>query len=166
MSLGSRDVKLMAMRSEHSEPPEAETAWAAVERRDRAFDGRFVTGVLSTGIYCRPSCAARHPALVNVRFFADGAAARVAGLRACLRCRPDEVARDEAAVLMAIDTIRRSDEVPALAVLASLTGYSPTHLQRLFTRATGLSPAAYARALREERARCANRGGKRYRGYL
>ena len=45
-------------------------AWAAVMRRDRAFDGQFVTGVLSTGIYCRPSCAARHPARANVRFFA------------------------------------------------------------------------------------------------
>ena len=63
-------------------------AWEAVLRRDRGFDGRFVTGVLSTGIYCRPSCAARHPRRENVRFFADGAAAREAGLRPCLRCSP------------------------------------------------------------------------------
>ncbi|MEW6575306.1 MAG: Ada metal-binding domain-containing protein, partial [Pseudomonadota bacterium] len=54
---------------------DADTAWAAVMRRDRSFDGRFVTGVLTTGIYCRPSCAARHPARSNVRFFDDGAAA-------------------------------------------------------------------------------------------
>jgi len=47
-------------------------AWEAVLRRDRAYDGRFVTGVFSTGIYCRPSCAARHPARANVRFFAGG----------------------------------------------------------------------------------------------
>ena len=53
---------------------DAYTAWAAVERRDRTFDGRFVTGVLTTGIYCRPSCAARHPRRSNVRFFADGVA--------------------------------------------------------------------------------------------
>ena len=52
--------------------------WTAVLARDRAFDGRFVTGVLTTGIYCRPSCAARHPARMNVRFFADGVAARAA----------------------------------------------------------------------------------------
>ena len=52
--------------------------WAAVQARDKAFDGRFVTGVLTTGIYCRPSCAARHPLRANVRFFADGAAARSA----------------------------------------------------------------------------------------
>jgi len=132
-----------------------ETAWAAVRRRDRAFDGRFVTGVLSTGIYCRPSCAARHPRRENVRFFADGAAARAAGLRPCLRCRPDDTGRDRAAVLAAIDAIQHSDEVPMLAELAALTSYSPAHLQRIFTRATGLSPAAYARALREDRARAA-----------
>ena len=51
--------------------------WEAVQARDKAQDGRFVTGVLTTGIYCRPSCAARHPLRQNVRFFADGDAARV-----------------------------------------------------------------------------------------
>ena len=61
--------------------PGDDTAWNAVLTRDRSFDGRFVTGVLSTGIYCRPSCAARHPRRDNVRFFADGMAARAAGLR-------------------------------------------------------------------------------------
>lgn len=133
--------------------PDEETAWAAVLRRDRAFDGHFVTGVLSTGIYCRPSCAARHPARANVRFFADGSAARAAGLRACKRCLPDDVARDEKAVLAAIQAIRGSEEPLALAALAAECGYSPAHFQRVFTRHTGLSPAAYARALRTERAR-------------
>ncbi|WP_407925149.1 bifunctional DNA-binding transcriptional regulator/O6-methylguanine-DNA methyltransferase Ada [Croceibacterium soli] len=138
---------------------DTDKAWSAVTRRDRSFDGRFVTGVLTTGIYCRPSCAARHPARGNVRFFADGAAARAAGLRPCKRCRPDEVARDEAAVLAAIDEIKSSEGRPQLAELAEAVGYSPTHFQRVFTRATGLSPAAYARALREERAREALSGG-------
>ena len=128
-------------------------AWKAVKRRDRAFDGRFVTGVLSTGIYCRPSCAARHPARENVRFFADGAQAREAGLRSCKRCLPDDVARDDAAVLSAIDEIRQAEDAPTLGALAQIAGYSPGHFQRVFKRATGLSPSAYARALREERAR-------------
>lgn len=128
-------------------------AWGAVLRRDRAYDGRFVTGVFSTGIYCRPSCAARHPARANVRFFPDGAAARAAGLRPCKRCLPDDVARDERAVLAAIEAIRQTEEPLALADLAARIGYSPTHFQRVFTRATGLSPAAYSRALRAERAR-------------
>ena len=145
---------------------DAETAWSAVMRRDRTFDGRFVTGVLTTGIYCRPSCAARHPDRGNVRFFADGAAARAAGLRACKRCLPDDVGRDEAAVLAAIDEIRSAEDVPSLSALAQLTGYSPTHFQRVFKRAIGLSPAAYARALREERARDALSGGESVTGAI
>ena len=135
-------------------------AWAAVLRRDRAFDGQFVTGVMSTHIYCRPSCAARHPARTNVRFFANGAEAREAGLRPCKRCLPDDVSRDDAAVKAAIDEIRQAEDVPSLATLALLTGYFPTHFQRVFKRAIGLSPAAYARALREERARDALSAGE------
>ena len=126
-------------------------AWAAVLARDRGFDGRFVTGVLTTGIYCRPSCAARHPRRENVRFFRDGAGARAQGLRACLRCRPDDPARDERAIMAAIVAIRDAQAPLSLADLAQGAGYSPTHFQRLFTRGTGLSPAAYARALRAER---------------
>ena len=137
--------------SEQAIDPDA--AWAAVRRRDRAHDGKFVTGVLTTGIYCRPSCAARHPARGNVRFFATAGEARAFGLRPCKRCLPDDVARDEAAVLAAIDEIRSGEGRPTLGDLAALTGYSAAHFQRIFKRATGLSPAAYARALREERAR-------------
>ena len=126
--------------------------WQAVLRRDRACDGQFVTGVHSTGIYCRPSCAARHPARQNVRFYASPAEAEAAGLRACKRCLPKDVARDEAAVRAALDAIQ-AGEGGSLAELAAITGYSPAHFQRVFTRAIGLSPAAYARALKEERAR-------------
>lgn len=144
-----------------SESIDERQAWQAVLARDRAFDGRFVTGVLTTGIYCRPSCAARHPARDNVRFFADGAAARDAGLRACLRCRPDDLARDEAAVLAAIAAIKASEGVPSLTDLAEQVGYSAPHFQRLFTRHTGLSPAAYARALRAGRAAEALTGAER-----
>lgn len=141
--------------------PDADEAWRAVLARDRAYDGRFVTGVFSTGIYCRPSCAARHPARANVGFFVDGRAAAAAGLRACRRCRPDDVARDEAAVAAAIATIRAAEQVPALGDLAAAAGYSPAHFQRLFTRLAGLSPAAYARSLRRERALAALGGAER-----
>jgi len=135
--------------------------WTAVLARDRAFDGRFVTGVLTTGIYCRPSCAARHPARSNVRFFADGAAARAAGLRPCKRCSPDDVSRDERAVLAAIAAIKAAEQPLALAALAAEAGYSPSHFQRVFTHHTGLSPAAYARALMQERAAEALTGERR-----
>ncbi|MDE2436176.1 MAG: methylated-DNA--[protein]-cysteine S-methyltransferase [Sphingomonadales bacterium] len=131
---------------------DSDNCWTAVLARDRAADGRFVTGVLTTGIYCRPSCAARHPRRENVRFFADGAAARAEGLRPCLRCSPDDVSRDERAVLAAIATIKAAGQPLALAALAGEAGYSPAHFQRVFKRHTGLSPAAYARALMTERA--------------
>lgn len=130
-------------------------AWAAVLRRDRAQDGRFVTGVMTTGIYCRPSCAARHPRRENVRFFADGGAARGAGLRPCLRCRPDEAARDMEGVAKAIALIDGADGPPALEEVAAAAGYAPHHFHRLFKRATGVTPAAYARAVRARRAEAA-----------
>lgn len=128
-----------------------EVRWAAVLRRDRCFDGRFVTGVLTTGIYCRPSCAARHPARANVRFFADGEAARVTGLRACKRCLPDDVARDEAAMAKAL-TLLSADEPLALEPLAAAVGYAPHHFHRLFKRHMGVTPTAWVRGLRAERA--------------
>jgi AraC family transcriptional regulator of adaptative response/methylated-DNA-[protein]-cysteine methyltransferase len=131
--------------------PEAidtDAAWAAVMRRDRGADGRFVTGVLTTGIYCRPSCAARHPKRENVRFFRDGAEAAANGLRACLRCRPDEVSREAAALAVAVRLIEEAEETPSLERLAQAAGYSPFHFHRLFKRATGVTPAAYARAKR------------------
>ncbi|QLC24595.1 bifunctional DNA-binding transcriptional regulator/O6-methylguanine-DNA methyltransferase Ada [Parasphingopyxis algicola] len=127
-------------------------AWRAVQARDRSFDGRFVTGVLTTGIYCRPSCAARHPKRGNVRFFATGNEAREAGLRPCKRCKPDEVSRDEAAVAEAVALIAAAEEAPKLDQVAAQVGYSPTHFLRVFRRATGVTPAAYARRLRADRA--------------
>jgi AraC family transcriptional regulator of adaptative response/methylated-DNA-[protein]-cysteine methyltransferase len=131
-----------------AEAIDAEAAWAAVLARDKAADGRFVTGVLTTGIYCRPSCAARHPRRENVRFFATGAEAAAAGLRPCLRCRPDEVSRDAAAVKAALAMIEEAEEPPSLEALAARAGYSPFHFHRIFKRATGVTPAAYARARR------------------
>lgn len=126
--------------------------WLIALAKDRRFDGCFVTGVLSTGIYCRPSCPARPPKRENVKFFARPQDAEEAGLRACLRCRPETQARDEAAVAEALRLLRDADEALSLDGLAAATGYSPTHFQKVFKRAVGLSPAAYQRALRLERA--------------
>ena len=134
--------------------------WRIALAKDRRWDGAFLTGVHSTGIYCRPSCPARPPKRENVRFYASSDQAEAVGLRACKRCRPNDIARDEAAVRAAIDEIKASEGLPKLDELAALTGYSASHFQRVFTRATGLSPAAYARALREERARTALSAGQ------
>ncbi|MFO6448508.1 bifunctional DNA-binding transcriptional regulator/O6-methylguanine-DNA methyltransferase Ada [Erythrobacter sp. NE805] len=131
--------------------------WQAALAKDRRFDGAFVTGVHSTGIYCRPSCPARAPLRKNVRFYASPQDAEKAGLRPCKRCSPATQSAEEACVLAAIAAIRASVAVGegglSLEALADLTGYAPTHFQRLFKRTVGLSPAAYARALRENRVR-------------
>ena len=130
---------------------DAAFAWAAFSARDRAFDGVFVGAVKTTGIYCKPSCPARHPLPCNVEYFADGTEARAAGYRACLRCKPDEIGRDRAAVLTSIDLIAGATEPPTLGVLAAAVGYAPHHFHRLFKRDMGVTPAAYARALRARR---------------
>jgi AraC family transcriptional regulator of adaptative response/methylated-DNA-[protein]-cysteine methyltransferase len=96
-----------------------------------------------------------------VQFYATPADAEAAGLRPCLRCRPDDVLRDEAAVAQAIGMLRDAETTVPLESLAGATGYSPAHFQRLFKRAVGLSPAAYARALRMERAADALSAGER-----
>jgi AraC family transcriptional regulator of adaptative response/methylated-DNA-[protein]-cysteine methyltransferase len=128
-----------------------EAAFAAFDARDRTRDGAFVAAVRTTGIYCKPSCPARRPRRENVAFYADGAAARVAGYRPCLRCRPDEADRDRQAVARALALIEAAEGVPSLAELAGAVGYSGPHFQRLFRREVGISPAAYARALRAGR---------------
>ena len=132
---------------------------AAFTARDRAFDGRFVVGVTSTGIYCRPSCPARRPRVEHTLYMRSVEEAQSSGFRPCLRCLPDAVSRDAAAVRLAIAAIRAGDG-HSLAELAVRTGYSPAHIQRVFTRSTGLSPSAYSRALREERAREALSAGE------
>ena len=127
---------------------DADAAWAAVMARDRSADGRFVTGVLTTGIYCRPSCAARHPRRENVRFFPSGVQAAAAGLRPCLRCRPDEVSREAAAVRRALSLIEEAEEPLSLDHLAAAVGYSPHHFHRIFKRAVGVTAADFSRSKR------------------
>jgi len=134
------------------EPLDEDAAWAAFDARDRSADGRFVVAVKTTGIYCRPSCAARRPRREHVRFLDTPQAARAAGFRACLRCLPDEVTRDRQAVAAAISLIDAAEAPPALGTLAARVGYAPHHFHRLFKRATGVTPAAYARARRTARA--------------
>ncbi|MFM6853922.1 MAG: bifunctional DNA-binding transcriptional regulator/O6-methylguanine-DNA methyltransferase Ada [Sphingopyxis sp.] len=141
-------------------PIDRAMAWAAFLRRDRAYDGQFIGAVKTTRIYCKPSCPVRHPKPENVVFYHHADQARAAGYRACLRCRPDDVARDEVAVTRAL-TLLAQDEPPDLAALASAVGYARHHFHRLFKRATGVTPAAYARALRAGRAQRALAQGER-----
>lgn len=128
--------------------------------RDSRFDGQFVTGVHSTGIYCRPSCPAVTPKPDNVTFYLTAAAAHEAGLRACKRCLPDAVpgspewnVRDDLAAramrLIADGTVER-EGVPGLA---HRLGYTPRHLGRVLTSELGAGPLALARAHRAQTAR-------------
>lgn len=132
--------------------PDPLSAWAAFAARDRGSDGSFVGAVRTTGIYCKPSCPARHARQEHVEFFQTAEEARAAGYRACLRCRPDDVGRDRAAVAEAVRLIEEGEGPPRLSELAAAVGYAPHHFQRLFTRDMGVSPAAYGRALRSRRA--------------
>ena len=132
-----------------------DTAWAAFMRRDRSWDGRVIGAVRTTGVYCKPSCPARRPKREHVSFFESGEHARAAGYRPCLRCKPDEVGRDREAVDLAIKLIEQAEEAPTLAELAETVGYAPHHFQRIFKRDVGVSPAGYARALRNKRVEAA-----------
>src|SRR3982751_408228 len=96
---------------------DADTAWAAFMRRDRAWDGRVFGAVKTTGIYCKPSCPARRPKREHVQFFASTDEARGAGFRACLRCKPDEVGRDRDAVAQAVKLIEAAEEALSLGQL-------------------------------------------------
>lgn len=136
----------------HPAPIDEAAAWAAFAARDRTADGRFVVAVATTNIYCRPSCPARRPRRENVTFYTSPAAARDAGYRACLRCLPDAVSRDRVALERACALIDAAEAPTSLAALAEEVGYAPHHFHRLFKRATGLTPAAWARGRRAARA--------------
>jgi AraC family transcriptional regulator of adaptative response/methylated-DNA-[protein]-cysteine methyltransferase len=130
--------------------------WAAVAARDPKADGRFFYSVRTTGVYCRPSCAARLARPENVAFHETAEAAQRAGFRACKRCKPDQAARAEQQAAKVAELCRyigSTDEAPTLAQLAQRAGISPYHLHRVFKRVTGLTPKAYAAAGRAGRVR-------------
>lgn len=136
--------------------PKQDPRWLAVLARDAGADGRFVYSVRTTGVYCRPSCAARTPRRENVAFHADAAAAERAGFRACKRCRPTEAPLGErraAQVAALCRLIEQAEATPTLATLARHAGCSPYHVHRMFKAVTGLTPRAYAAAHRAQRAR-------------
>ncbi len=137
-----------------------EACYRFMRSRDPRYDGYFIVGVLSTGIYCRPSCPARLPKRRNVRLFQSAAAAQEAGLRACKRCDPDAApgspnwnrradVAGRAFRLIAEGAVDR-DGVPGLA---GRLGYSERQLQRILTEEVGAGPVALARAQRAQAAR-------------
>jgi AraC family transcriptional regulator of adaptative response/methylated-DNA-[protein]-cysteine methyltransferase len=125
--------------------------WDAALARDTRYDGRFVLAVLSTGIYCRPSCSARKPRRENVAFYGDADSAEAAGFRPCKRCRPNALSADVEIAERACEFIHDSESTPTLAEIGAHVGLSPFHLQRVFKKVMGVSPKQYADLVRVER---------------
>ena len=127
----------------------ADARWQAVLSRDVAADGKFVFGVTTTGIYCRPTCPARRPRRDHVRFFDSPQAAEREGLRACFRCKPAGVAEGPGLVERICRYIgAHSDQKITLAKLSQVAGLSSFHLQRVFKGEMGISPRQYLESLR------------------
>ena len=134
----------------------ADPRWAAVAARDAQADGSFFYSVKTTGVYCRPSCAARPARPENVAFHASAMDAERAGFRPCQRCRPNEAARAERNAATIADLCRfieAAEQPPTLDELAAHAGFSAHHLHRVFKAITGVTPKAYAAAHRAQRVR-------------
>jgi AraC family transcriptional regulator, regulatory protein of adaptative response / methylated-DNA-[protein]-cysteine methyltransferase len=130
--------------------------WNAVVQRDPKADGRFYYSVKTTGVYCRPSCASRRPLRANVDFHESCEAAEAAGFRPCKRCQPRGNTLTEqysAKVAAACRRIEEAPDAPNLDALAKGAAMSKFHFHRVFTRLTGLTPKAYAKAHRAQRMR-------------
>jgi AraC family transcriptional regulator of adaptative response/methylated-DNA-[protein]-cysteine methyltransferase len=136
-----------------------ELQWQQILSRDARQDGRFVFAVRTTGVYCRPSCPSRRPRRDSVEFFASPQAAERAGYRACLRCKPTQVSEQAQYVLRARRLLDNSEGTLTLRELSKQVGVSAFHLQRLFKRATGLSPREYQAARRTQQVKSNLRGG-------
>lgn len=133
----------------HTAALDPNACWTAVVDRSSAHDGAFVYGVVTTGVYCRPTCPARRPKRENVRFYRTTGDAERDGLRPCRRCRPGaEVADDPAArriraLCAHIDRHAGTDVPLTLSSLSQRAGLSPWQLQRAFKAVVGVTPKAY-----------------------
>jgi AraC family transcriptional regulator, regulatory protein of adaptative response / DNA-3-methyladenine glycosylase II len=137
-----------------------QTAYRAISGRDPRFDGRLYVGVLSTGIYCRPSCPARTPRPENCRYYAAAAAAVAAGFRACRRCRPDALpgsrhwdARGDLAARALRAIADGVVDEHGVGGLAGRLHVSERHLHRVLVTEVGASPLQLARTRRAQLAR-------------
>ena len=142
------------MTTMDSAPLSDDDRYAAITRRDGGFDGCFFYAVQTTGVYCRPSCAARLALRRNVSFHASCEAAERAGFRPCKRCRPNEPSQQQRRaeiVRKACRLIDEAEEIPSLETVAREVGVSPFHFHRLFKQLTGVTPKGYADARRAAR---------------
>lgn len=129
--------------------------WAAVASRDQRADGQFFYAVISTGIYCKPSCSSPLARPEQLQFFASSTAAEAAGFRPCKRCAPQGLAADKysAKVIHACRLLEACESQPSLLELATAVGLSKDYFQKIFKRVTGVTPKAYAQAQRAQKLR-------------
>src|SRR5271154_2148477 len=130
--------------------------WGRIVARDKSADGEFWYSVSTTGVYCRPSCPSRGCNPENVAIHDGLEAAKATGFRACLRCKPDGRSIDEvnaAAVARACQLIDEAEQEPTLGEIAEAVKLSPYHFHRVFKAVTGVTPKAYAGAVRAARVR-------------
>ena len=148
-SLGTMPARQTSTAPHFSDDPR----WKAVLERDAAQDGKFVFAVSTTGVYCRPSCAARRPRRENVQFFTTNDAAEKAGYRACLRCKPKAFtgnAESDGVKAICRFIEQHLDEPITLPRLGKEFRQSPFHLQRRFKAVLGITPREYADSRRME----------------
>lgn len=153
-----REFRSMATdkKSKIAVTTEQDPRWQSIVKRDQQVDGSFVYSVKTTGVYCRPSCAARLARPENVRFHETGEDARTAGFRPCKRCKPDEASlseRHKETIAAVCRLIEAAENEPTLQEMADSAGLSTYHFHRLFKSITGLTPKAYALAHRSNRMR-------------
>lgn len=160
--LMKKDRELMATKAttardlNASERVSRDPRWQSIVKRDQKADGSFFYSVKTTGVYCRPSCAARLARPENVDFYRSSEEARRAGFRACKRCKPDELSQAEQnreRIASVCRLIESSENEPTLQELADSVGLSTYHFHRLFKSMTGLTPKAYATAHRAKKMR-------------
>lgn len=131
---------------------ETEIFWKAVQNNDARFNGAFVYGVDSTGIYCKPSCSSRLPKRENVHFFDSSITAENKGFRACLRCQPkNETANPQAEIVLRACEILEREEQISLEDLGAELNLSAAHLQKIFKEIIGVSPKKFAEMKRLEK---------------
>ena len=132
--------------------PSEQEMRAALAARDKTYDGRFLFAVTTTGVFCRPSCAARPARPENLRFFPDADSALSSGFRPCKRCRPMDTAPGLSGLVKVAEYIEgHADERLTLGELSKQAGLSPSYFQRIFKATFGVSPKAYQDAIRMKR---------------
>lgn len=129
---------------------------AQLMRRDPSAEGQFWYSVITTGVYCRPTCPARHALPDNIRLHETLAEARATGFRPCRRCDPEDASlaeKHDVLIQTACEMLGAEGRAPSSQKVASAVGLSRSHFHKLFRQTTGTTPSAYAKSLRATAAR-------------